>query len=180
MSATITAPAPTPRAPVSTATRATRPSRRRRRSSAQGPRLTAAGIAGLTAHVAGLRARAEEQAAMLGDPRRDERLVLEVERLLSEVAAYEALLAEATVLDVTQASSSPVVVLGGRVRLSFGRRDTEVVRIVHPAEAFLDDERISALSPLARAVLGVQAGSTVEVAAPSGRIKVRVVEILEP
>ena len=45
---------------------------------------------------------------------------------------------------------------------------TAWVRPVHPDEAFLDDERISATSPLAIALIGARTGHTVWVDAPTG------------
>ena len=42
---------------------------------------------------------------------------------------------------------------------------------VHPLEAALDSVRISASSPLGRAVLGRRAGDLVDVASPAGRVR---------
>ena len=53
----------------------------------------------------------------------------------------------------------------------------EWVRIVHPAEAFLDDERISETSPLATALLGARASDAVWVDAPSGVWSCSVLEV---
>ena len=52
-----------------------------------------------------------------------------------------------------------------------GRRDAWV-RPVHPDEAFLDEERISATSPLAIALVGARTGHTVWVDAPDRRVAV--------
>jgi hypothetical protein len=56
----------------------------------------------------------------------------------------------------------------------------ERFRLVHPLEAFLDDERISAESPLARALLGRAIGETVSVEAPAGRYRVRILATHRP
>jgi transcription elongation factor GreA len=42
------------------------------------------------------------------------------------------------------------------------------VKIVHPVEAHLDDERIASDSPLGKALMGAKKGDVVEVMAPSG------------
>jgi len=49
--------------------------------------------------------------------------------------------------------------------------------VVHPLEASLDDVRISASSPLARAVLGRRAGDLVDVASPAGRYRARILAV---
>jgi transcription elongation GreA/GreB family factor len=58
--------------------------------------------------------------------------------------------------------------------------DGEVTRhlIVHPAEAGIDMNRISAESPLAQAVLGRRVGEVAVVQAPSGAYSARIVETL--
>jgi transcription elongation factor GreA len=49
--------------------------------------------------------------------------------------------------------------------------------IVHPLEAALDSVRISASSPLARAVLGRRAGDLVDVRSPTGRYRARILAV---
>ncbi len=51
------------------------------------------------------------------------------------------------------------------------------MRIVEPAEADIAEERISAESPLGRALLGQQAGDEVRFRAPGGVLSVTVVEV---
>ena len=68
-------------------------------------------------------------------------------------------------------------VLGMRVRVVLEDGETAWVRPVHPDEAFLDDERISATSPLAIALMGARVGHTVWVDAPTGAWPCEVLEI---
>jgi transcription elongation GreA/GreB family factor len=156
---------------------AARRTTRRRSSRRRGIEFTAEGYQGLVQHVERLQAELEGLRDLMADPQRDERLMLDVERLLGEVDAYNALIAQAGVLDQEAADSSDTVVLGSKVVIAFEDGDREVVRIVHPAEAFLDDERVSAQSPLAVAALGLRAGESGEFSAPGGRVRFTVEEI---
>lgn len=52
--------------------------------------------------------------------------------------------------------------------------------LVHPVEGALDDLRVSAGSPLARAVLGRTIGNVGEVAAPAGSYPVRILATKRP
>lgn len=56
--------------------------------------------------------------------------------------------------------------------------ETSRYLIVDPAEAGVDDDRISSGSPLARALLGCHVGDEAEVLSPGGRYIVRIVEVL--
>jgi transcription elongation GreA/GreB family factor len=149
---------------------------RRRRVARKGPLvlLTAEGVRGLQEHVARLRAELDGMRELLGDPRRDERLVLDAERLFAEIDSYEGLIAQSDPLDEVAAQSSSIIVLGSRVAITFADGGREIVRLVHPSEAFLDEERISAQSPLAQALLGLSAGDTAQVKAPAGTIRVTI------
>jgi transcription elongation GreA/GreB family factor len=69
------------------------------------------------------------------------------------------------------------VELGVYVRLRLTEDDGTWVRPVHPVEAFLDEERLPATSPLARAVLGARAGHTATVEGPGEPWTVTVLEI---
>lgn len=109
---------------------------------------------------------------LLAEPGRDERVVADYERALGELVDLEGLLAEAGSLPPATPGE---VALGSRVIVRLGRGGEEVVRIVHPAEAFLDEERISAASPLAAALLGCRVGESVRVLAPSGAYECTVV-----
>jgi transcription elongation GreA/GreB family factor len=56
-------------------------------------------------------------------------------------------------------------------------RHPERFLVVHRLEAPLDSVRISASSPLARAVLGRRAGDLVDVASPAGRYRARILAV---
>jgi transcription elongation GreA/GreB family factor len=64
--------------------------------------------------------------------------------------------------------------------VSLRTQDGEMIRhlIVDPAEAGVDENRISADSPLARAVLGKRVGESTIIEAPSGSYTATVVETL--
>ena len=84
---------------------------------------------------------------------------------------------EADTLRTDPATFDGRVDLGVWVTVELPDGQTETVRIVHPEEAFLDDERVSATSPMAIALLGARAGHTVWVAAPKGTWRCRVVGV---
>ena len=120
-------------------------------------------------------------------PERDERDMAEFDRTLAEVSRLEGVLAAAqpmpatkggrgarvqagSVVEIESANASgPVKSRGARSRSSAQPVITRTrVRLVHPEEATIDEERISWDSPLARALLGAGAGDIVEVASPRG------------
>jgi transcription elongation GreA/GreB family factor len=71
-----------------------------------------------------------------------------------------------------------VVQIGDWVTLKTQDGETERHLIVDPAEAVLDTNRISADSPLARAVLGRRVGESAVIQAPSGPYPVQIIETL--
>jgi transcription elongation GreA/GreB family factor len=109
----------------------------------------------------------------------DGRLSADYVRVLGELWDLERLLAESTTLG--EKTNQGVVELGDLVTIEFAphglrrRRTVEQYLLVHPAEAPLDQWRISIESPLARAVLGHRVGAQVEVDAPAGRYAVRII-----
>jgi transcription elongation GreA/GreB family factor len=111
---------------------------------------------------------------LLVDRERDERDTAEFERLTAEAVWLDHLLA--TSLTVPPGTGS-LVELGSRVLLRLAGGVEEWVRPVHPVEAFLDEERISATSPLSQALLGSSVGQTVTVHGPAATWRCRVVEI---
>ena len=111
---------------------------------------------------------------LLVDRERDERDTAEFERLTAEAVLLDHLLA--TSLVAAPASDSEVGI-GSRVLLRLAGGVEEWVRPVHPVEAFLDEERISATSPLSQALLGASVGQTVTVHGPSATWRCRVLEI---
>jgi transcription elongation factor GreA len=111
---------------------------------------------------------------LLADRERDERDTAEFERLTAEADRLDHLLATAgTVVP----SASGTVELGSRVLLRLARGVQEWVRPVHPLEATLDDERISMLSPLSRALLGAAVGQTITIHGPAATWKATILEI---
>lgn len=135
--------------------------------------LTADGVRLLEERLADITdRRLPELRPLLVEKERDERDVATFESLLAEEARLRALLAEAQVLE----PSSPVegVGIGVRARVTLADGSTAWVRPVHPAEAYLDDERISISSPLGSALLGATPGDVVTVEAPIGSWQCRV------
>jgi transcription elongation factor GreA len=121
--------------------------------------------------------RLAELVPLMVEQERDERIVAQYEDLLAEIAEWEVYLAEAVVLTPRQDDSPPVVALGDRVLISDPDREQEWVRVVDPKEAFLDDERISATSPLGRALIGAKPRTSITVEAPAGTWRCRVLRI---
>jgi transcription elongation GreA/GreB family factor len=133
------------------------------------PQLTRAGIEQLEQRVVDIRERRlPEMRPLLVESERDERVVAEFERLIEEANSIDAILAQAEPIAIDPVSVDGRVTLGMRVRVTLEDGITAWVRPVHPEEAFLDEERISATSPLAIAIVGARAGHTVWVDAPTG------------
>ena len=132
-------------------------------------RLTPGGHLGIAHRIVEIREqRLPELRPLLIDRERDERDVADFERLLVEADELEALLAEAEIMTDDDLAFDGRIEVGMRVHVSMADGSHEWVRIVHPAEAFLDGERISQTSPLAIALLGARKSDSVWVAAPSG------------
>ena len=145
----------------------------------RGPMLTEEGRARLAERARLLRERTlPELRPLLVEWDRDERHVAEFERVQAELDRLERLLAEADTVHVDVATAPAAVPLGARVLIEMPDGGRETVRVVHPDEAWLDDERISTTSPLARVLLGAPVGSTVWVSAPAGAWPCRVVDVL--
>ena len=93
------------------------------------------------------------------------------------IATLEERLREARVIDTSEVSADAVSV-GTRVRL----RDLEAgqtveYQIVGSAEANPAEKKLSNESPVGRAIMGHKKGETVEVAAPRGTLKFKIMEI---
>ncbi|MCU0266937.1 MAG: GreA/GreB family elongation factor [Actinomycetia bacterium] len=115
-------------------------------------------------------------APLIGDSGRDPLVVEQFERATAELVRLDGLLAEAA--DLPRRAGGRVVA-GDLVHVELSDGQRVRVRLVHPVEAFLDDERISCESPLARALLGAAVGESVLVPAPHGTYAARVLEIAE-
>ena len=165
-----TRPAPSTSSP-------TPPTRRRggRRSSTPAVALTADGRVLLEQRVAHLLGVAlPEMRPLLRDRNRGERDVAAFERLCAEVTWLQRILDACTVLDVPVGCA---VELGSHVLVAMPDGERQWVRPVHAVEAFLDDERISATSPLSQAILGLRPGDSVDVASPSGTWRCDILEV---
>ncbi|MDX6748225.1 transcription elongation factor GreA [Geminicoccaceae bacterium 1502E] len=92
------------------------------------------------------------------------------------VIELEDKLGRAEIIDIKQLSGSKVL-FGARVRLVDEETDEEVAyQIVGPEESEIAKGLLSIASPVAQAMLGKEAGDTIEVTTPRG---VRYFEILE-
>jgi transcription elongation GreA/GreB family factor len=133
------------------------------------PQLTREGYGRLEERASDIRdRRLPDMRPLLVETERDERVVAEFERLLAEATSIDTLLAQADVIGIDPVAVDGRVDLGMRVEVVLEDGTTAWVRPVHPDEAFLDDERISATSPLAIALVGARTGHTVWVDAPTG------------
>lgn len=141
-------------------------------------RLTPLGKSQIEERIADIRSRRiPDVVELLAEDRTDEWAQMELDRLLEETVMLDALVAECEVIADTTHAFDGRVTLGMRVRVGMPDGAEEWVRPVHPAEAFLDDERISQESPLARALLGARASHLVWVNSPSGLWAARVLEV---
>lgn len=133
------------------------------------PQLTREGLVQLEERARDIRERRlPELRPLLVETERDERVVADFERLTAEATEIDVLLAQADVIEIDPASADGRVALGMRVLVTLEDGAEEWVRPVHPDEAFLDEERISATSPLAIALLDSRSGHKVWVDAPGG------------
>jgi len=113
-------------------------------------------------------------AARLGESDRDAQIEAEYARATDELNDAEYLLRHATVAEDVPGDPQ-VIEIGDRVTVRFEDGTTGTHLIVNPIEAALDDIRISADSPLARAVLGHRVGEEVRVDAPGGSYRCAIV-----
>ncbi|HXJ62703.1 MAG TPA: GreA/GreB family elongation factor [Actinomycetota bacterium] len=106
----------------------------------------------------------------------DGRDAFEYARVEGELLRLTGILAAASVLSEPGASRRQRRFrLGDEVELRFPDGEAERFLIVHPAEAPLDDRRISAESPLGEAILGREPGDEVVVRAPGEDYRCRLV-----
>lgn len=93
------------------------------------------------------------------------------------IAELEDIISRADVIDVTKLSGG-IIRFGAIVILADEDTDNKVTyQIVGPHEANLERGRISIASPLARALIGKEAGDTAEVTAPGGIRSYEVVDV---
>lgn len=91
--------------------------------------------------------------------------ILELERLISQAQIIQ------------HDKKSDTVEIGSTVVIKEGNRKPETYRIVGAAEANPKEGLISNESPLGQALLGKRVGDSVEVEAPDGAIKFKVVKV---
>jgi Transcription elongation factor, GreA/GreB, C-term len=92
----------------------------------------------------------------------------------AELAYLHSILGQAITTEDLPPEEPGVVELGDEVTVEFDAGETERFLLVDPVEAPLDQVRISAESPLARALLGRPVGEQIEVQAPGGRYRCRI------
>ena len=130
-------------------------------------RLTRQGRRHLGARARTLRDTIIPQLVELRDGRdRDDSVLADHERATTELARICTVLATARPAEALP-DDPDVVELGEAVTISIDG-STERWVIVHPSEAAAGAGRVSARSPLGRALLGCRVGDEVEVAAPGG------------
>lgn len=93
------------------------------------------------------------------------------------IKELEVLLANATVIEDGNGKGSDEVQIGSKVSIQQGRRKPEEYRIVGAAEASPREGKISYESPLGRALMGKKKGDSVEIQAPSGSFKVKIIKV---
>ena len=94
-----------------------------------------------------------------------------------KIAQLEERLAHARVIDTDDVDTS-VVSVGSKVRLrDLDAKQTFEYRIVGSAEANPAENKLSNESPVGKAIIGKKKGETVEVAAPRGSMKFKILEI---
>jgi transcription elongation factor GreA len=94
-----------------------------------------------------------------------------------KIAQLEERILDARVIDTNDVDTS-VVSLGARVRLKdMDANETVEYFIVGSAEANPAEKRLSNESPVGRAILGRKKGEVVEVSAPRGSLKFKIMDI---
>jgi transcription elongation factor GreA len=94
-----------------------------------------------------------------------------------KIAQLEDRLAAARVIDAGDIDTS-VVSIGSKVRLrDVDAKETVEYRIVGSAEANPAEQKLSNESPVGKAIIGRKKGETVEVAAPRGALKFKILDI---
>ena len=106
------------------------------------------------------------------DDAKNEQMMLE-----HRIAQLEGRLADARVIDTNDVDTS-VVSIGSVVRLrDVDAKETVEYFIVGSAEANPAERKLSNESPVGKAIMGRKKGETVEVAAPRGSLKFKIMEI---
>ena len=110
----------------------------------------------------------------LDDPGQDGRASAEYWHDVSELALLTRILQRAITSDQLPPEHPGIVELGDEVAVEFANGYTQRFLVVNPIEAPLDDLNISVESPLGQALVGRRVGDQVEVDAPDGRFRCRI------
>lgn len=90
----------------------------------------------------------------------------------------ESKLGNAQIIDVTKVDANGKVIFGATIKLFDEEKEVEVVyQIVGLDEASIELGKISVTSPIARALIGKEAGDVAEVQAPSGIMEYEILEV---
>lgn len=96
----------------------------------------------------------------------------------ARVRAIETQLADAQVIDITKIRPTGKVVFGTTVTLFDLENETEVrYKIVGEDEADIKENKVSVLSPLAKALIGKSEGDEAVVATPAGKRQYEIQEV---
>ena len=95
------------------------------------------------------------------------------------ILEIEGKLGNAQVIDISKVTPGERVIFGTTVRLLGLKEEEEIkYKIVGEDEADLKDQKISVMSPIARAIVGKSVGDIVTVATPSGANEYEIIEVL--
>ena len=94
------------------------------------------------------------------------------------IQQLEGTLATAQIIDITSLDVGGRIVFGATVELEdVETEDTVTYQIVGDIESDIKENRISILSPIARALIGKEEGDIAVVKAPSGAIEYEIIEV---
>ncbi|AJC50511.1 transcription elongation factor GreA [Coxiella endosymbiont of Amblyomma americanum] len=94
------------------------------------------------------------------------------------ILEIEAKLSNCQIIDITHIPNDGKVIFGATVTLlNLNTKNTVIYQIVGVDEAILKENKISILSPLARALIGKYVEDVVEVKAPKGITKYEIVSV---
>jgi transcription elongation GreA/GreB family factor len=110
----------------------------------------------------------------LDDPDQDGWASAEYGHDVNELALLTRILQGAITTDQLPPENPGIVELGDEVAVEFANDYTQRFLVVSPIEAPLDDLNISVESPLGQALVGRRVGDQVEVDAPAGRFRCRI------
>jgi transcription elongation GreA/GreB family factor len=110
----------------------------------------------------------------LDDPDRDGWASAEYGHDVSELAFLTRILQRAITTDRLPPENPGIVELGDEVAVEFANGYTQRFLVANPIEAPFEDLNISVESPLGQALVGRRVGEQVEVDAPDGRFRCRI------